>query len=746
LQTELSNGLDFPAKVLLNTLCQRVLGPAGDSQGSKAADIDLGDLLVQAGRRFGSLPDPGLLCSNSATLKKMKDVRTALTIDLTECHPRSDLSHGVDIDTGNFSNCTQLLPSIFLAVDKDSRRKITSFSDFSASFLRYAVTLVVHFPIQESDAGASDRPQVGLLDLLAYWKRLYDVAVPLTVNGVVAFDKEYRSQLALKVVQHSVTLSAGFAQDCVPGLLASYLARFSQAAQPRAGNSSRSGGQSRNKSSEVCRHFLRGTCHYGRSCRFSHSSPGSASGASSSAGRQGQGPYSRQESSDGRGASGSGAVRPKGPLVSSCEEVTSDPLFQDGSGLPVQLDELYSRTTKPSEEAVKFLSLLSDIVDEYKLPEVLQSNLSSEGGLTCDGLNDVRIVFENAANELRQSLTQLFAIDDRVALVSVALVVLLLIGLLVAWEKLRVSASSVKYVGFVVSLDASPVTISVPEAKLCDTLRLISSVIASPSHVSINALEKVAGRLVWLCRVCEFARPYLSPLYERLGIAPLFKALKWWENTLRVDGAPYGEFRLSMPVFPPGVLSPKIYIASDASTSGLGAWAKSGERTCWFNLSLTDGRALGKWRRFLENPSKPSSSDMVFLETLAAALGLVMALKEFEPDSAYRSWISLRSDNAATVASFKKLRSSTPRINEVLRSLACRLAKMSYRFDVCYISSEENYYADVISRERSPSKYLPADWERVVVLPSALKCNSFMPPTLTRRGAASIGKQSLSNL
>ncbi|KAF4648668.1 hypothetical protein FOL47_002934, partial [Perkinsus chesapeaki] len=50
LQTELSNGLDFPAKVVLNTLCQRALGPAG----SKAADIDLGDLLVQAGRRFGS--------------------------------------------------------------------------------------------------------------------------------------------------------------------------------------------------------------------------------------------------------------------------------------------------------------------------------------------------------------------------------------------------------------------------------------------------------------------------------------------------------------------------------------------------------------------------------------------------------------------------------------------------------------------------------------------------------------------
>mmetsp|Transcript_28701 Transcript_28701/g.23768 ORF Transcript_28701/g.23768 Transcript_28701/m.23768 type:complete len:122 (-) Transcript_28701:403-768(-) len=88
-----------------------------------------------------------------------------------------------------------------IVFDRDADlKKITSFTDFTCCFLRFAQTMSVFHPLTNDGKDPNSPgyvPGVSFYDLLAYWKRLYDNAVPLTVTGIIQYDRQYRDQLAL---------------------------------------------------------------------------------------------------------------------------------------------------------------------------------------------------------------------------------------------------------------------------------------------------------------------------------------------------------------------------------------------------------------------------------------------------------------------------------------------------------------------------------------------------------------------
>ncbi|KAF4650549.1 hypothetical protein FOL47_001072, partial [Perkinsus chesapeaki] len=298
-------------------------------------------------------------------------------------------------------------------------------------------------------------------------------------------------------------------------------------------------------------------------------------------------------------------------------------------------------------------------------------------------------------------------------LLTSVILLILLVGVAVSWPKLCVRGDQIKFIGFNLILNKEPVMIAIPDAKLAEVKALIRSVIDNPRSVAAETLE-----------------PFLSAFYSRLAglrkhgvvrfrISPqsdLFKVLRWWQDLLENE-----EFRLRLPVPAPFQATPRIVVASDASAKALGAWASCGPVVYWYKVDIRGGANLGPWRKFLEDPSSPSCRDMVFLETLAACLGLLLAIRMFALEEDERIWVSLQTDNTGTKSHFEKFRSPTDRVNQLLKAMAAKLGCIAYRYDVSYIASAENYYADLISRVQDPKGQLPESWKEVPMSTSSLR-------------------------
>ncbi|KAF4650548.1 hypothetical protein FOL47_001071 [Perkinsus chesapeaki] len=174
--------LEFPDMCVLNALFDRALLEGKESaQPRPEPTPDLGTILVEAGKRFGNLPDPSMLPANPNTINKMMKVQSAINIDMREFHPLRDLqsqaSGGLVGGSIPLRACGKT-GAIILDRDADFK-KITSFTDFTCCFLRFAQTMSVFHPLTTAGKNVSSPdyvPGVSFYDLLAYWRRLYDNA------------------------------------------------------------------------------------------------------------------------------------------------------------------------------------------------------------------------------------------------------------------------------------------------------------------------------------------------------------------------------------------------------------------------------------------------------------------------------------------------------------------------------------------------------------------------------------------
>ncbi|KAF4655035.1 hypothetical protein FOL47_009626 [Perkinsus chesapeaki] len=345
----------------------------------------------------------------------MTKVQSAITMDIREFHPSRDLQlqgSSIGARTGSIPlrACNRTGQ---VMIDRDSDlKKITSFTDFACCFLRYAQTMSVFHPMSDKSSNVSDTgyvPGVSFYDLLAYWRRLYDSAVPLTVVGVLMYDRQYRDQLALKVSQRTVAMSDGFRTDVSPSIMAAALAQANHLAIMRGVSSS-------------SLDFLKGRCHFGKDCNYSHDL------SSRPAQRNTNPPYSRPSGNNGvqvnnshSQASGqpTGSVGQRGGGEGAKYHGTvSD--YQDGSGKPKMF---------PSSDVVRddhrdlhrFLELVGRVIDDYELHIVLQNSIGEDGRLLPERAEEVAGLFDRATVESRRLVQQQFNVDLGTAAVGGAL-------------------------------------------------------------------------------------------------------------------------------------------------------------------------------------------------------------------------------------------------------------------------------------------------------------------------------------
>jgi hypothetical protein len=292
----------------------------------------------------------------------------------------------------------------------------------------------------------------------------------------------------------------------------------------------------------------------------------------------------------------------------------------------------------------------------------------------------------------------------------------LIIGLALSIEKLRMDEEEASFGGFKFKLGLDRGVVSVPDEKLSKCRNEIREMLVSKT-VHRRALKSLIGRLVFITTLDLPLRSNISPLhttealFEKLETRgsvcraikmhePVKKSLEDWEKLLAQKTV-----KLSLTIKAPDLKQePDIIAVSDASCLAIAAVIiykipSGGFRSSWCRLTVESLRV--HWPELL--PFEKASSNMVILETLAIALGVMMTVDQCSNNPNLITSVAL-SDSLAAVMILKKGYTHrsvlAPLAKAILSPWTTRRPRPSNSpWLIDHLPGDRNKLADLLSRD-----------------------------------------------
>ena len=244
--------------------------------------------------------------------------------------------------------------------------------------------------------------------------------------------------------------------------------------------------------------------------------------------------------------------------------------------------------------------------------------------------------------------------------------------------------SRATWIGFVI--DAARRKVELPPRRQTKILHHMDLALESGQVTGLTDARRLAGLAMSAAEVLACTKPLTSPLFgllRRTGARPRQSVqLRPYEADalLVLRRAIAGSTGRSFPRPFDGRVDPVI--ATDASTTGFGAW-----------LAFPGGRRAalrGSWPRTLEPGLMP----------LAELLAAYLAVHAWRHQLGGRV-VRLRSDSTAATSALRKLRSANPAMRAVLQALTLDLAHCDIQLFSQAVSRETNVLADRLSKSCS---------------------------------------------
>jgi hypothetical protein len=281
---------------------------------------------------------------------------------------------------------------------------------------------------------------------------------------------------------------------------------------------------------------------------------------------------------------------------------------------------------------------------------------------------------------------------EAVRALAVILVLSSLLGIPLAYQKLRPPSKIASFIGYEVEVLESCIVLKCSKARVEQVTGLLRATDIQ-KYVKLNDLESLVGKLVFLTANCKWLRRHLEPFYKHIATARKHKfskihlkgslviTVKMWLSVL------YADALLTRVVsFSPE--SSRFIGGSDASVSYVASWVvrPSSKTMAWTRISSKELLESLNFSKYFEG--KKNSSSIALLELLGVLL-CVMLTKD--PDA--ELWAVC--DSRAATCAVSKRSSPNEHFNKILTVLSTK------KVEVVHISGSTNKLADYLSREQS---------------------------------------------
>ena len=276
--------------------------------------------------------------------------------------------------------------------------------------------------------------------------------------------------------------------------------------------------------------------------------------------------------------------------------------------------------------------------------------------------------------------------------------VLATLGCPMSWHKTSLG-SSVDYLGF--TLNLRDATVGIPERKFRCAEEFLDS-FRQGQYVTLKAIEKGRGRLLWMTWISPVLRPWLAPFFQcenqtcrgsRVRVSgQLTMVAKFWHSVL----ANYENLhKCTLPI------DVGTFGAADACAKGqtacLGGWFCDGPNDGlsdihWFKLRL-DMSDLPDWLR----PQVSAQQRIAFWELLAQVILVALRLRTA---SGIKGCLRVRQvcDNSTAVSVSKKFFCTKAPLSYGLQALAWHASQACADIQISFCPGKKNVWADKISR------------------------------------------------
>ncbi|KAF4710664.1 hypothetical protein FOZ63_032458, partial [Perkinsus olseni] len=292
---------------------------------------------------------------------------------------------------------------------------------------------------------------------------------------------------------------------------------------------------------------------------------------------------------------------------------------------------------------------------------------------------------------------------------AVLLLLWLTYGFKFQLHKLSLYDNPIKFTGFMLHLNdpkAGEITMKVPENKIQKAIEDLRS-LRQQARVNLNTVEKMCGKLMWMCNLLPHLKSHLAPFYgsiaymKRHGLRSMDpghemkQTINLWLRILTDHRFPKGLH------VRPLIDEHRLVLAScDASLDGVGGciWMKG--QTYWFAQRLS-GLSSKMRQEVLSSAKRATSSNMVTLELLAALITLSFIAEMSTED---RVPVMLMVDNQAAIGVLKKLYSKVPILRKLLLVALPSFATVLQGYEVCHdVMDDENIHELLAHRAQLPS-------------------------------------------
>jgi len=314
------------------------------------------------------------------------------------------------------------------------------------------------------------------------------------------------------------------------------------------------------------------------------------------------------------------------------------------------------------------------------------------------------------------------------ASIDIALEVLELFGLAVAHPKTVRACQRIVFLGIV--LDSITCTVSCPEDRVAELLRLLKATTTHGAIHSLHFVQSIIGKLSFASHVLPGARPFFRSLIDltkgmpKKGLISLSHEVRsdlkmWYYNLQHWNGRQ--RWRGSVPTV----------VATDASLSGFGAHVLSSPFNDVLPSHLQIGCGLaGQWcgshRHFIRDHRQIGWAE------LFAVVVMVLAVGPHCRDST----IELLVDNQSDVAVINRQSTRSPSLLTLLRRLYSAATEFNLSIIARHIAGSSNTIADSLSRYSSPDVVVVPVGVSVIRVCSCLIPSPERPPSRQWSGSS----------
>jgi hypothetical protein len=255
------------------------------------------------------------------------------------------------------------------------------------------------------------------------------------------------------------------------------------------------------------------------------------------------------------------------------------------------------------------------------------------------------------------------------------------LGFSINWKKVECPTQRLQFLG--VEIDTMAGTMTLPEEKRI----LFSEEVqrnCQKTRISKRALQKLCGKLNWVCQVVRVGRAFARPVYSALS------TLKHSHNTVRPDKCLKDTlhwWKAALNKVRPVKIWPEnrksLAMETDASLKGAGVIIRMAEGcTDWLYMNW-EAEAKGKFAKFHIN----------YLEAAAPLLAILSLGRDVKNCS-----ISIYCDSEAACGMLNRGSSANPTINRLLQTVSLWCISTECDFKAFHVPGTFQIFSDALSR------------------------------------------------